>query len=113
MLFSFIGKQHVFAFGEGDPYKPTLKERIENLVHKQAAKGEVNKLTAAGLTVLAGPFGFHRLYLGTDVKVPVVYTLTLGGGLGILPIADLILILVTSDLSQYQNNPRIFMWSKE
>lgn len=37
------------------------------------------------------PFGVHRLYLGTEAKIPVIYTLTLGGGIGILPLIDTIL----------------------
>ncbi|MGD1847225.1 MAG: NINE protein [Salibacteraceae bacterium] len=69
------------------------------------------KLTAIALAVALGPFGVHRLYLGTTPVVPVVYTLTLGGGLGVLPLADIIAILLAEDLSIYQNNDKIFMWA--
>jgi len=69
------------------------------------------RLVAVLLTLALGPFGAHRIYLGTDVKVPVFYTLTLGGGLGILPVIDLLHLLLTKDISVYYDNPRIFMWS--
>lgn len=68
-----------------------------------------NKLVALGLTVTLGVFGVHRLYLGTEPYVPVVYTITLGGGIGILPATDFIAILLESDLSKF-NNGSIVMW---
>lgn len=64
------------------------------------------------LDILLGPFGGHRLYLGTKPHVPVVYTLTLGGGLGILPLIDLFHLAFTKDLDVYRNNGKIFMWSQ-
>lgn len=75
-------------------------------------KGENNvRLTAIALNVTLGVFGMHRLYLGTDVKVPVFYTLTFGGGM-VLWIADLGCLIFTKDISQYYNNPHLFMWNK-
>ena len=70
------------------------------------------KLNTVLVAIALGPFGVHRLYLGTDAKVPVVYTLTLGGGLGILPLIDVIAVLTAQDISQYQNNNKIVMWAK-
>jgi hypothetical protein len=70
------------------------------------------RLVAALLDVSLGLFGAHRLYLGTDVKVPVFYTLTIGGG-GVLWIIDLGLILFTKDLTPYMDNPHVFMWVQE
>jgi TM2 domain-containing membrane protein YozV len=70
------------------------------------------RLIAALLDVSLGLFGAHRLYLGTDVKVPVFYTLTIGGG-GILWLIDLGLILFTKDLAPYMDNPHVFMWVQE
>jgi TM2 domain-containing membrane protein YozV len=70
------------------------------------------KWIAITATILLGPFGGHRLYLGTNTKVPVVYTLTLGGGLGLLPLIDLIHIIATKELSPYEQNEKVFMWAK-
>ena len=71
-----------------------------------------NKWLAAGLDLSLGIFGVHRLYLGTEAHVPVMYTLTLGGG-GMLVLADLGLILLSKDIETYANSPHIFMWRKK
>ncbi|MCI5054980.1 MAG: TM2 domain-containing protein [Flavobacteriales bacterium] len=68
------------------------------------------KLIATGLILLLGPFGAHRIYLGTRTQVPIFYTVTLGGGAGLLPFADLIAILSTKDMSKYFDNPKFIMW---
>ncbi len=68
------------------------------------------KITAIVLAVALGPFGAHRLYLGTAPKVPVIYCLTLGGGLGILPLTDIIAIIATKDIERYENNTKVVMW---
>lgn len=69
------------------------------------------RLVAIALDVSLGVFGMHRIYLGTDVKVPVFYTLTLGGGM-VLWIADLVLLITTDDITKYMNNPNVFMWNE-
>lgn len=71
------------------------------------------RLYAFCIAVLLGPFGAHRIYLGTRHMVPVAYVLTLGGGLGFIPVIDAILILATKNLEPYQNNPRFFMWTSK
>jgi len=69
-----------------------------------------SKLIAVAADLLTGPLGGHRIYLGTKPWVPVVYALTLGGGMGFLPVTDLFVIIFTSDLSKYTNNPQLIMW---
>ena len=71
---------------------------------------ENKKITAFVLAVLLGHFGVHRLYLGTTPIVPICYVLTLGGGFGILPAIDAVLILTTRDLKKFEKNTRFFMW---
>jgi hypothetical protein len=71
----------------------------------------VSRALAAALAVTLGPFGAHRLYLGTRPKVPLIYGLTFGG-FGVLVLIDLGHILFTRDLSGYENSERIFMWVK-
>lgn len=75
-------------------------------------KPKFRKLKAILLAIFLGHFGVHRIYLGTSANVPVVYSLTLGGGLGLLPLLDIIAILSTRDLEQFSNNDKVFMWSK-
>lgn len=72
---------------------------------------ENTRFVSVVLTIALGFFGAHRLYLGTNWKVPIVYTLTLGGGLGILPAIDLIMLLFSKDLTKFQGNTKVFMWS--
>lgn len=75
-------------------------------------KPKHRKLKAVLLALFLGHFGVHRIYLGTKENVPVVYSLTLGGGLGLLPLFDIIAILTTKDLEQFANNNKVFMWTK-
>lgn len=87
-------------------------EQAFTITDKKTKKERV-RLTAAILCITLGPFGVHRLYLGTKTTVPVFYTLTLGGGLGILPVADLFLIVFSKDLERYKDNPNVFMWTEK
>jgi len=66
-------------------------------------------MVAIALDLTLGLFGMHRLYLGTDVKVPVAYTLTFGGG-GVLWLVDLALLIGSPNIDSYKNNPHVFMW---
>jgi len=75
---------------------------------------QVKRRTKEGailMAILTGPIGGHRLYLGCDTYIPIFYALTLGGGLGILPLIDIIAIASTKDLSAYENKGSILMWS--
>jgi len=69
------------------------------------------RVIAAALDLTLGPFGVHRLYFGTAVKVPLIYGLTFGG-FGVLVVIDLAEILFTKDLGPFMNNDKVFMWSK-
>lgn len=71
------------------------------------------KIIAVTLAVTLGVFGVHRLYLGTKGIVPISYTLTLGGGIAILPIIDIFYIIAAKDINQLTNNNFIFMWNKK
>ena len=115
---SFAGDGDTLAIAHPDG-APLLLD-VSTLSDKQARRlnrvarvrgfGENKKLTAVLLAVALGTFGVHRLYLGTKPIVPVVYTLTLGGGFGILPLTDIIAILATPDISRFENNNQVIMW---
>lgn len=68
------------------------------------------RAVAIGLDVSLGLFGVHRMYLGTDLKVPVIYTATIGGG-GVLWLIDFGLLVAVKDLTHFKNNPNVFMWN--
>lgn len=91
-----VGKHHI---------KNPLYTIAEDVVGK-------SKATTIVLILLTGPLGGHRLYLGTKPIVPVVYTLTLGGGVGILPFIDLVVVCFSKDMTRFENNNKIFMWAK-
>jgi len=93
------------------PKVKTHKKRFPFL-KKRKLQNKHNKWVAAGLDLSLGLFGVHRLYLGTEAHVPVMYTLTLGGG-GVLILTDLGLILFSKDIELYSNSGHIFMWRKE
>lgn len=79
--------------------------------HKHGeVKAENKKIIAITLGVALGIFGVHRLYLGTEEHIPLIYGVTLGGG-GIITIIDIVAIAATKDLEKYQNNGKVFMWS--
>lgn len=71
-----------------------------------------SKVIAITLAVTLGVFGVHRLYLGTSTRVPIIYTLTLGGGFGVLVVSDIIAIIATKDLESYYSEPKVFMWAQ-
>lgn len=72
---------------------------------------EDQRLVGSALALLLGPFGAHRIYLGTTPKVAIIYGLTFGG-FGVLPLIDLGHLLFTKDLGPYQHNDRVIMWGQ-
>lgn len=86
---------------------PVLTE--DSLIAKEPHP--VSRALAAALAVTLGPFGAHRLYLGTTPKVPLLYGLTFGG-FGVLVLIDLGHILFTKDLSAYQDSRQVLMWAR-
>lgn len=69
------------------------------------------RLVAIVLDITLGVLGMHRLYLGTELKVPVFYALSLGGG-GVLWLVDLGLLIFSKDIEKFKDNPRLFMWAE-
>ncbi len=91
----------------GTVMEPVLLESL----NADTAAHHVSRALAAGLAVTLGPFGAHRIYFGAPPKVPLLYGLTFGG-FGVLVLIDLGHILFTKDLSRFQENDRIFMWTQ-
>jgi hypothetical protein len=52
------------------------------------------------------------MYLGTSPKIPVFYTLSMGGG-GVLWLVDLGVLITHKDISPFLNNPKMLMWSEK
>ena len=88
---------HLFTCAERSPFH---HQRTEN-----------PRLVSAALALTLGPFGVHRMYLGTDVRVPVFYTLSLGGGIGVLPAVDFLILLFTKDIERFYGHEGVFLWT--
>ena len=69
------------------------------------------RMGAALIAIPLGMLGMHRIYLGTKPIVPIFYILTFGGGFGILPFIDFVVLIMADDVKPYIDNPRIFMWN--
>ncbi|MCC6599297.1 MAG: TM2 domain-containing protein [Crocinitomicaceae bacterium] len=96
-------REEIHEVGLGTP-DSIPQDRIE--------KKENTRVVAAVLCAALGLFGVHRMYLGTNVRVPVFYTLTIGGGVA-LWIADLGLIIFSKNIVRYIDNPNVFMWKEK
>lgn len=118
-IFTFIAHAHEKNLClELDP-GPADTNRVDSVqkMHKKFFPKTENKKLVAAILAFPVPFGFiglHRIYLGTEPWVPVVYLITGGGGAMILPLIDFIAILVATpeELKSYENNAKIFMWAK-
>ncbi len=103
---------HLSALASG-PYQPIRGEVALLLEFPEqpppTVDGRDPRGTAAVLAVLLGPFGAHRLHLGTSPKVVAIYGATFGG-FGILPLIDLGHLLFARDQDRFRNNDRVFMW---
>jgi len=71
---------------------------------------ENHRGVAIALAVLLGPFGAHRLYLGTTPKVAIAYGLTFGG-FGVVALIDLVHLIASKDLDRFRDCDRILMWA--
>ena len=91
----------------------SLLPKISLFTKAKVEKKNKSKLVASLLAVTLGPFGVHRLYLGTSPKVPIAYTLTLGGGFFVLPLIDIFYILLSENPEDIENNNNVFIWNKK
>lgn len=82
----------------------TNQERVVKKVKFKRGKAII-------FTVLTGFLGGHRIYLGTHQRTPIIYSITLGG-LGILPMVDLLNLIFTKDISKFENKTQIIMWAE-
>jgi TM2 domain-containing membrane protein YozV len=88
----------------------SLKKFNQRKIIQKLRTFDNQRAIAIGLNVSLGLFGVHRMYLGTDLKVPILYTATIGGG-GVLWLVDLGLLIAVKDLEPFKDNPNVFMWN--
>ena len=115
VLFSCIAKaDNVAATFPTKQHQQIASEiLLETILADTSATSEVKfkRGKAILFTIFTGLFGGHRIYLGTHQRTPILYSVTLGG-LGILPLIDLVHIIFTKDLSRFENVPKIIMWGR-
>ena len=75
-----------------------------------SARDTPSRVLAAALAITLGPFGAHRILLGTSPLIPVLYSVTFGG-FGLLVLIDLGHILFTKDLAAFEDNEQVLMWA--
>ncbi len=68
------------------------------------------------LASVLGYLGIHRLYLGTEPIVIILYIVT-AGGCGIIALVDWIMLLMVlldeKDMGPYIDNPKFIMWKSQ
>ena len=84
---------------------------LPSVADSSVNSGENTRLVAGVLAAVLGPFGAHRLYLGTTPKVAIIYGLTFGG-FGVLALIDLGHIVFAKETDHYRNNGQVIMWSE-
>ncbi|MBK7945812.1 MAG: TM2 domain-containing protein [Flavobacteriales bacterium] len=98
----------------GGPWKEgdlDLDSLLTAPINASEARPQENKRgVAIALAVLLGPFGAHRLYMGTTPVVAAAYGLTFGG-FGVLVLIDLVSLITTKDLERYEDCPKVIMWA--
>ena len=66
------------------------------------------------LTFFLGEFGVHRHYMGTRPWMWAIYTFTVGGIFGVVPLVDFIVEIVAAvednSIARYCGNTSFFMW---
>ena len=66
------------------------------------------------LTFFLGEFGIHRHYMGTRPWMWAIYTFTVGGIFGVVPLVDFIVEIVAAvednSVARYCGNTSFFMW---
>ena len=123
LLFGVILLVPFFCISQDTAFDPerSVKFQADSVVAKSAdsipkqIQKPVRKKWVAALLAfpLVGITGAHRVYLGTEPWMPLVYLGTLGG-FGILPLIDFFVILFTpkEKLERYFDDPKVFMWGE-
>lgn len=88
-----------------------LSTVVDSIPIEQEVKRKNVRIKAIILTILTGPLGGHRVYLRTRPGAPIIYAVTLGG-FGILPLVDLAHLIFKKDISSFEENSKIMMWTK-
>jgi len=60
-----------------------------------------------------GMLGMHRIYLGAKPIIPILYIVTFGGIVGILPFIDMMVLILSKDIKPFVDSSNILFWYKK
>ena len=99
--------------GVASVYDSTLYQQVSD-TYRADGDSTKSKLLASILAfpVPFGMLGLHRIYLGAKPIIPVLYIVTFGGIVGILPFIDMMVLILSKDTKPFVDNSNIFFWYK-
>lgn len=102
------------VFISGEEVTRTEPPAQQQPVSRKKIKENVKVVAAVLAFPPFGMVGLHRIYLGTKPYIPIIYLVTFGGCLGVLPLIDCVYIATRSpeELEKLKGNSKIFMWLK-
>lgn len=94
-------------------YDSTLYQEVSD-TYRTDGDSTKSKLLASILAfpLPFGMLGLHRIYLGAKPIIPVLYIVTFGGIVGILPFIDMMVLILSKDTKPFVDNSNIFFWYK-
>jgi TM2 domain-containing membrane protein YozV len=114
LILVIVGTTRIsLALDRPQPIRLFQKLKMRTQLQKHSEQDQLKtRVNTTALAVTMGVFGVHRLYLGTHHRVPIMYTLTIGGGFGVLPASDIIAIWIDPKTESFMNNDSFVMWIK-
>ena len=87
-------------------------------LHFQIGKDSTKSKSKVIAAILSFPYpfgmlGLHRIYLGANPIIPILYFVTFGGLLGIVPFIDMMVLILSKDTKPFYKNSKILMWYQE
>jgi len=93
-----------------------LDLHVSTLTLYHSEKDSIKNKVIASILAFPYPFGMlglHRIYLGANPIIPILYFVTFGGLMGILPFIDMMVLILSKDTKPFFKNSKILMWNKE
>ena len=89
-----------------------------SIAHLEQDSVKVKTRSKVIAAILAFPYpfgmlGLHRVYLGANPGIPILYFVTFGGFVGILPFVDMMVIILSKDTSPFVKNSKMLMWYRK
>jgi TM2 domain-containing membrane protein YozV len=95
-------------------YDSTLYQEVSD-TYRTDGDSTKSKLLASILAfpLPFGMLGLHRIYLGAKPIIPILYLVTFGGIVGILPFIDMMVLILSKDIKPFVDSSNILFWYKK